>query len=125
MVSDEETENSSVALYSVLILVLMEDGLGRVAADGSILTPSGLNPCFNGRWSRTPRRRETTKTLTLVLILVLMEDGLGLVFMNVNGLRSTVLILVLMEDGLGLPVPSKTLRNCVLILVLMEDGLGQ
>ena len=35
----------------------------------------GLNPCFNGRWSRT--RAHTDGTLAEVLILVLMEDGLG------------------------------------------------
>ncbi|ERJ77684.1 hypothetical protein HMPREF9148_01150 [Prevotella sp. F0091] len=36
----------------------------------------GLNPCFNGRYSR---RQTILKTLiiTMVLILVLMEDTLG------------------------------------------------
>ena len=37
----------------------------------------GLNPCFNGRWSRTfTELRNFTEHW--VLILVLMEDGLGL-----------------------------------------------
>ena len=37
---------------------------------------AGLNPCFNGRWSRTEAFPEIIN-LWWVLILVLMEDGLG------------------------------------------------
>ena len=39
-------------MIHVLILVLMEDGLGPKLyfTCGAV---SGLNPCFNGRWSRT------------------------------------------------------------------------
>ena len=36
----------------------------------------GLNPCFNGRWSRTQQEAVETRG-GIVLILVLMEDGLG------------------------------------------------
>ena len=53
----------------------MEDGLGP---ERQCRRPRwmGLNPCFNGRWSRTLEKwaNETPKE---VLILVLMEDGLG------------------------------------------------
>ena len=38
--------------HRVLILVLMEDGLGR-HPPFTVHPSSGLNPCFNGRWSRT------------------------------------------------------------------------
>ena len=83
----------------------------------------GLNPCFNGRWSRTIEC-DRLPGLLPVLILVLMEDGLGLSQACIF-LTRLVLILVLMEDGLG------QCGNChidgdrgVLILVLMEDGLG-
>ena len=36
---------------------------------------SGLNPCFNGRCTRTDKKMNTAKILK-VLILVLMEDAL-------------------------------------------------
>ena len=37
----------------VLILVLMEDGLVPGIVVGMFINLEGLNPCFNGRWSRT------------------------------------------------------------------------
>ena len=37
----------------VLILVVMEDGLVRTVNVTRILSQSCLNPCCNGRWSRT------------------------------------------------------------------------
>ena len=37
----------------VLILVLVEDGLGALRADVQMaLSHTGLNPCFSGGWSR-------------------------------------------------------------------------
>ena len=36
----------------VLILVLMEDGLGVMFLTVSGALALSLNPCFNGRWSR-------------------------------------------------------------------------
>ena len=54
----------------------MEDTLGgaykRVAT-----FYRGLNPCFNGRYSRRDSEGLTKITPGLVLILVLMEDTLG------------------------------------------------
>ena len=85
----------------VLILVLMEDGLGRPPGNPDF-SPLRLNPCFNGRWSRTGKLYFTCGAVS-VLILVLMEDGLG-------------------HDR---TVPGSRLDLRVLILVLMEDGLGQ
>ena len=37
----------------VLILVLMEDGLWRAIVAPEPIATTGLNPCFNGRWSLT------------------------------------------------------------------------
>ena len=37
----------------VLILVLVEDGLGAGALAPQKLPKSGLNPCFSGGWSRS------------------------------------------------------------------------
>ena len=69
-------KSRSVIYHLVLILVLMEDGLvpytGEVEVDGK----KGLNPCFNGRWSRTYYSHSRESKARGVLILVLMEDGL-------------------------------------------------
>ena len=40
----------------VLILVLMEDGLGPMLMMAATGIKKGLNPCFNGRWSRTAHK---------------------------------------------------------------------
>ena len=81
----------------VLILVLMEYGLGQQQMRSCVTTliclnpcfngiwsrtnlyatvwktaASSLNPCFNGIWSRTPANRRSLPRLP-VLILVLME----------------------------------------------------
>ena len=64
---------------TVLILVLMEDALGaRPRADEILRVPQSLNPCFNGRCSRSAVA-DNYENLSLdeVLILVLMEDALG------------------------------------------------
>ena len=86
----------------VLILVLVEDGLGvfffcPLARAGHCLNPCfsggwsrsvkiknhnkfytlGLNPCFSGGWSRSVLGMTSTEQHGMVLILVLVEDGLG------------------------------------------------
>ena len=38
---------------------------------------ASLNPCFNGRYSRSANPTATNKEVCEVLILVLMEDTLG------------------------------------------------
>ena len=49
-------EHESRRLYRVLILVLMEYGLGRcTVVINTDEVNKGLNPCFNGIWSRTPQ----------------------------------------------------------------------
>ena len=56
----------------------MEDGLvPRQIADATNQTTS-LNPCCNGRWSRTLITATDGWRFCLVLILVVMEDGLVL-----------------------------------------------
>ena len=78
----------------------MEDALvlGSWLLEGEVWF--GLNPCFNGRCTRTRKEVHNEKS-HVVLILVLMEDALVLksVFSK-NGEIRTVLILVLMEDAL-------------------------
>ena len=85
----------------VLILVLMEDALARTCKDAEVKNFESLNPCFNGRCTRTPRinitsaldnslnpcfngrctRTKSSRAFTTeeisVLILVLMEDALA------------------------------------------------
>ena len=56
----------------------MEDGLVLCKYEERLYTKS-LNPCCNGRWSRTSSKEKTHKSgATMVLILVVMEDGLVL-----------------------------------------------
>ena len=61
----------------VLILVVMEDGLVQCSKWCSNQCCTCLNPCCNGRWSRTILILYV-KLLCGVLILVVMEDGLVL-----------------------------------------------
>ena len=63
--------------YNVLILVLVESGLG---ARHNLFQPSlvqCLNPCFSGKWSWRERSSEPPAPVQSVLILVLVESGLG------------------------------------------------
>ena len=62
----------------VLILVLMEDALVRKWSVKETRPFSGLNPCFNGRCTRTPHVKLYWQDGKSVLILVLMEDALVL-----------------------------------------------
>ena len=84
-----------------------------------------LNPCFNGRCTRTFANGSEIRTLVIVLILVLMEDALA-PYKEVGEIIANylVLILVLMEDALALFNAPPILKVCVLILVLMEDALA-
>ena len=89
---------SKVWLRQVLILVLMEDTLWAIHFINHLIIYS-LNPCFNGRYSLSPKYFENEDNVD-VLILVLMEDTLW----ATKGIRKqifeNVLILVLMEDTL-------------------------
>ena len=77
MVSETITLISTVTQRTVLILVLLEDGLGV-------------------------RNNLPIKRIVKVLILVLLEDGLGdYSFADTTLEAQNVLILVLLEDGLG------------------------
>ena len=101
MVSEKIFFCGTVGEDNVLILVLVEDGLGDTFKITTAVAAECLNPCFSGGWSRsnnsqsrTPinkclnpcfsggwsRRRTcfcSSFILPLVLILVLVEDGLG------------------------------------------------
>ncbi len=76
MVSEDHSLSEDEYKEVVLILVLVEDGLGV--------------------WLRARIRQRRS-----VLILVLVEDGLGVLHINKQVHINLVLILVLVEDGLG------------------------
>ena len=60
---------------AVLILVVMEDGLVPILSASVRVNAESLNPCCDGRWSRTTACRPIVAKKN-VLILVVMEDGL-------------------------------------------------
>ena len=66
-----------VGLAVVLILVLMEDTLGEININHKKQRYESLNPCSNGRYSRSLIFFYYGKETSYVLILVLMEDTLG------------------------------------------------
>ena len=79
----------------------MEDALALSKEEQSAVM-QGLNPCFNGRCTRTAGDNATHDLKNRVLILVLMEDALALFcFKSTNRNKRRVLILVLMEDALA------------------------
>ena len=55
----------------------MEDTLGALNTVMNQTTVRSLNPCFNGRYSRSNADIIETLLTNKVLILVLMEDTLG------------------------------------------------
>ena len=62
---------------------------------------ASLNPCCNGRCTRTHVTKTLRGAYEKVLILVVMEDALALKFSH-SKLSVSVLILVVMEDALAL-----------------------
>ena len=69
----------TVCYHAVLILVLMEDALVPFSSEEqSAIMQAGLNPCFNGRCTRTSVQFTLKEGGLTVLILVLMEDALVL-----------------------------------------------
>ena len=88
MVSENEIVAIKNTIRNVLILVLVEDGLG--ARD---------HPRSYGK--------------SRVLILVLVEDGLGEFKKHIQGKSPLVLILVFVGDGLGVAVNVDGQNNVV------------
>ncbi len=78
MVSESYNKDRDDKWRTVLILVLLEDGIGGVL-DAQDVTDLGqsLNPCFTGRWYRRWNHQQDIYFLKVVLILVLLEDGIG------------------------------------------------
>ena len=70
--------NFSRKEWRVLILVVMEDGLVLPIMIFIQMIKKSLNPCCNGRWSRTKHQIDVWNSGATVLILVVMEDGLVL-----------------------------------------------
>ena len=115
-------------LYLVLILVLVEDGLGDDVINNGVATEWSLNPCFSGRWSRrsTPLAPLWSHKVR-VLILVLVEDGLGEdieLLMNGENVSLNPCFSGRWSRRMLVLVLSYLLAR-VLILVLVEDGLGE
>ena len=77
MVSEFENFVRNISIFSVLILVLVEDGLGDKRESNFYVRGRGLNPCFSGGWSRRIKDLNNGSRKHNVLILVLVEDGLG------------------------------------------------
>ena len=110
----------------VLILVLVDVGLGPVGMSPRTKGTVGLNPCFSGCWSRTLSLPLADDEQRAVLILVLVDVGLGHCTSCSTCWRLSVLILVLVDVGLGHPVSGlwDWTKEVVLILVLVDVGLG-
>ena len=89
-------------LRAVLILVIAVDGLGELYNNVYSEKKSGLNPCYSGRWSRSPSAYVLSDRGKRVLILVIAVDGLGVCrFTCYRRMVCWVLILVIAVDGLG------------------------
>ena len=79
----------------------MEDALAQQLLITLVKLYSCLNPCFNGRCTRTIHNKKIHDNEKIVLILVLMEDALAHYNNGTTYLNYSVLILVLMEDALA------------------------
>ena len=77
MVSETKLPGATVQVEIVLILVLVEDGLGDLQPAKQASRSDSLNPCFSGGWSRSSGKLLQKRLEMVVLILVLVEDGLG------------------------------------------------
>ena len=85
-----------------------------------------LNPCCNGRGSKTLPKDVSLITEEEVLILVVMEEGRRPATRACPGPRKEVLILVVMEEGRRRETAKDILLSrLVLILVVMEEGRRQ
>ena len=79
----------------------MEDALVLVDKKRLAELKISLNPCFNGRCTRTITATAANEVEMQVLILVLMEDALvPKAHIRLLPSQRRVLILVLMEDAL-------------------------
>ena len=63
---------------AVLILVVMEDALAHIFKGVKKDSGGSLNPCCNGRCTRTEFQSAKSSATSAVLILVVMEDALAL-----------------------------------------------
>ena len=78
----------------------MEDALAHNKKYNKIAFSNCLNPCCNGRCTRTHDEHQEAHSIT-VLILVVMEDALAPSASLSNMRNAGVLILVVMEDALA------------------------
>ena len=88
----------------------MEDALAQDPKAVKAKDSGCLNPCCNGRCTRTRILSTLSSCYFKVLILVVMEDALALTFIPLSNNSSLgVLILVVMEDALA---QFNVLTNC-------------
>ena len=64
-----------VLIKTVLILVVVDDGLVQGELIMLVEVTVSLNPCCSGRWSRTDKKYSYLRK-RMVLILVVVDDGL-------------------------------------------------
>ena len=80
----------------------MEDALALpYQPEATVEQTTGLNPCCNGRCTRTQVVSEEELEKLNVLILVVMEDALARPCLAISPRPTCVLILVVMEDALA------------------------
>jgi len=88
----------------------MEDALALSIVQDEATYKACLNPCCNGRCTRTTSRGYNLTATAKVLILVVMEDALAHLKKGMKCAVTGVLILVVMEDALALGVSSVLLQ---------------
>ena len=103
MVSEFQKNSLTPKSRSVLILIVVEYGLGVCLI--ALIVPriwTGLNPYCSGIWSRSSTNRFGKYQYPQVLILIVVEYGLGVLGQKMQvSMVGTVLILIVVEYGLG------------------------
>ena len=125
MVSETKLPGATVQVEIVLILVLVEDGLGDLQPAKQASRSDSLNPCFSGGWSRSSGKLLQKRLEMVVLILVLVEDGLGeqLLELAVSEIVATK-ILISLTFGDQKYVPFRVLSRVQIYGFFLNGGLA-
>ncbi len=101
--------------WRVLILVLVEDGLGVIPFSLKSWRTASLNPCSSGRWSRSERRAVPYNKQLKGLNPCSSGRWSRSYYPCTEDGTDIVLILVLVEDGLGERIAGlcKSRRHCL------------
>ena len=84
---------------TVLILVVVDNGLVHLLMQRVVSTSTCLNPCCSGLWTRTSKLK-SMELFIIVLILVIVDDDLVPNRSKTESEIKGVLILVIVDDGL-------------------------